>query len=129
MSRICLCCLVDSLPLAACIFRMCNGIRYAFPQFQAQSGHCLFEEVSQNSKISIIAHFSNQILRLLTEAVDLLGSLKVLQQHVPVWVTFELAQFIVELFLFDFSTCSTAECGMPRIRKSTQWSLPQVALC
>ena len=37
-----------------------------------------------------IAHLSNGILGFLTEVVDLLRFLKVLQQHVPVWVTFEL---------------------------------------
>ena len=38
----------------------------------------------------VIAHFKNQILRFLTEVVDLLGFLVVIEQHVPVWVTFEL---------------------------------------
>ena len=77
----------------------------------------------------VVAHFSNQILWFLTEVVDILRFLVVLQQHVPVWVIFELLNQMVELALFRFvSTCSTAECGMPGIRKSTHWSLPQLSL-
>ena len=38
----------------------------------------------------VVTHFRNQIIGLSTEVVDLLRIRRVLEQHVPVWVTLEL---------------------------------------
>ena len=49
-----------------------------------------------------IAHLSNQILRFLTEMVDLLRFLKVCQQKIPVWVIFKFFNWSSNCF---FAIC------------------------
>ena len=105
-------------------------VQYTIPisQYEAQSGHCLFEEVSLNSKISVlpisvIKSFDSWLKRLISS---------------------DFSKSFSNIFLFGwFSNCSinrltvslrfvftfsTVECGMPGIRKSTRLLL-QVSLC
>ena len=67
-------------------------VQYTIPisQYKAQSGHCLFKEVSWSSKISVLPISVIKFFDSFTEMVDLLCLFKVFQQHIPVWVIFKL---------------------------------------
>ena len=62
--------------LSSCLV-LCDGLRllpheqYTMPicQYKAQSGHCVLEEVSHSSKISVLPNAGDQLLRPLAERI------------------------------------------------------------
>ena len=71
-------------------------------QYQAQSGHCILEEVSQSSKISVlpmsVINFfdSPQLLRLFAELFHLPRLTQVLQERLLVRVILELLNQLID---------------------------------
>ena len=120
------CSTVDFFPWAACIFRMCRK-RLPNSQNNAQSGHCLFEEVSWNSKISVLPI---SVMKSLDSWLKWLISSAFSKSFSNMFLFGCLSNCSINRCTFSFrfvSTCSTVEFGMPRIRKSTR-PLPQVRL-
>ena len=77
-------------------------VQYTIPnsKYEAQSGHCLFEEISWNSKISVlptsvIKYFDSRLTWLISS--DFLQSIGNIFQ----FGDFRIVRLIVAIFLFD----------------------------